>query len=323
VAAKTHIDDALVAAAPSFAQLVPQVQERLAGTVLLAHNAPFDVGFLRTELQRLLPPGASLALPPVLDTCLLARQIVHCPSYRLEDLAATLGLPSTDPGHRALPDCLTTWALLEGLIARLRQRGRILRTLADLLRVLPHWSARPPQPLQPSPGSPARTEEGPPGPLPGPERDGISAIPQRPSAPVLVDAWQHTLPPATRAALAALNTSGDPPASLLGALALPGPDAFDGFPLDVLRLRTGPRAAAQVAAAGPGVTQQAGALRWALRGLAVPLAIRKALLDSPPPALPPTFGAPNRRGDRRPPRHLPSARMNRSFSTVWCPPPPS
>src|SRR4051812_17907018 len=165
IAAKTHIDDTLVAHAPSFAHLVPLVQERLSGTVLVAHNAPFDVGFLRAELHRVLPPGASLALPPVLDTCVLARQVVRFPSYRLEDLAATLGLPVAGPAHRALPDCLTTWALLEGLLARLRQRGRILLTLADLLGVLPRGSAYAhPKPAHPR-GAPADPEEGPPGPL--------------------------------------------------------------------------------------------------------------------------------------------------------------
>ena len=76
---------------------LPLVQDLLAGTVLVAHNAPFNVGFLRMELQRVLSPGASLALPPVLDTCVLARQVARFPSYRLEDLSPRWGWPPAAP----------------------------------------------------------------------------------------------------------------------------------------------------------------------------------------------------------------------------------
>ena len=48
----TGITDAMLAGAPSFAQLAPQILERLEGAVFVAHQARFDYGFIRAELDR-------------------------------------------------------------------------------------------------------------------------------------------------------------------------------------------------------------------------------------------------------------------------------
>jgi DNA polymerase III epsilon subunit family exonuclease len=72
-----------------------------ATTVLLAHNARFDAGFLGRELARLGRP-----LPPfqVIDTLALARhRLPGARDHRLESLAAHLGL-AADGLHRALAD---------------------------------------------------------------------------------------------------------------------------------------------------------------------------------------------------------------------------
>ena len=51
------ITQEMVASAPMFPSIVPQVQALFEGAVLVAHNAYFDVGFLTMELQRMgLPP---------------------------------------------------------------------------------------------------------------------------------------------------------------------------------------------------------------------------------------------------------------------------
>ncbi|MCI1209244.1 MAG: 3'-5' exonuclease [Treponema sp.] len=47
-----HIDDEMVAAAPTAAEVLPEFLDFIQGTVLVAHNANFDIGFLNAELVR-------------------------------------------------------------------------------------------------------------------------------------------------------------------------------------------------------------------------------------------------------------------------------
>jgi DNA polymerase-3 subunit epsilon len=48
----TGISDEMVEFAPTFAQLAPELFQRLAGKILIAHNARFDYGFLKHEFGR-------------------------------------------------------------------------------------------------------------------------------------------------------------------------------------------------------------------------------------------------------------------------------
>lgn len=47
-----HIDADLVAQEPEFDEVWPEIETYLRGAVLLAHNAPFDIGVLRASLAR-------------------------------------------------------------------------------------------------------------------------------------------------------------------------------------------------------------------------------------------------------------------------------
>jgi DNA polymerase-3 subunit epsilon len=70
------IDNARLASAPKFAQIVDDLVAFIGGAELVIHNAPFDVGFLDAELARL--PGESrcvAGLCKVLDTLALARKL--------------------------------------------------------------------------------------------------------------------------------------------------------------------------------------------------------------------------------------------------------
>src|SRR5690349_5818812 len=73
IAVLTGITDSMVAAAPPIEQVLPQFLEFAAGSVIVAHNAPFDVGFLKhfARLQQRPWPGFE-----VIDTALLARRLV-------------------------------------------------------------------------------------------------------------------------------------------------------------------------------------------------------------------------------------------------------
>lgn len=126
----TKITDAMVAGAPSVAAVMPSFLEFARGCALVAHNAPFDIGFLRSAADRL---DLIWPNPSVVDTVRLARAVFsrsELPSVRLGVLAAALGTRVT-PDHRALHDAQATADVLHCLIDRLGSRGA--ETLSDLV----------------------------------------------------------------------------------------------------------------------------------------------------------------------------------------------
>src|SRR5450756_8196 len=70
IAVLTGITDSMVAGAPRLADVLPQFLEFAHGCVIVAHNARFDVGFLKRACAEL---GYPWPMPPVVDTvgCLL------------------------------------------------------------------------------------------------------------------------------------------------------------------------------------------------------------------------------------------------------------
>lgn len=99
------ISDAMVAHAPDPSAVLPEFVDFLGdpqNTLLMAHHATFDAGFVGCELAR---RGLSIPGHPIVDTVELARACVKGPrSYSLPTLAEDLGLDPTDT-HRALGDC--------------------------------------------------------------------------------------------------------------------------------------------------------------------------------------------------------------------------
>ncbi len=129
IAVLTGITDSMVAAAPPVEQVLPQFLEFARGCVLVAHNAPFDVGFLRHFAERQQRPWPAFE---VLDTAKLARRVVtrdDAPNCKLGSLAALFG-SSTTPNHRALSDARATVDVLHGLMERLGGLG--VHTLEEL-----------------------------------------------------------------------------------------------------------------------------------------------------------------------------------------------
>jgi DNA polymerase-3 subunit epsilon len=130
IAALTGISDAMVAGAPGIRSALPGFLA-FAGSssVLTAHNAPFDLGFLIAACGDC---GLHWPAFPVLDTVTLARQVLgetEVPDCKLSTLARYFGSP-TSPCHRALADAKATAAVLHGLIGRLAESG--VRTLAEI-----------------------------------------------------------------------------------------------------------------------------------------------------------------------------------------------
>ena len=143
VAVLTGITDLMVATAPKLRQVLPSFLQFAAGSVLVAHNARFDVGFLQRACAGLGYPWPN---PEVLDTVALARQILlrdEVPNVKLATLAAHFRATTT-PNHRALDDARATVDVLHGLLERVGNLGA--HTCEDLLefsrRVSPERRAK-------------------------------------------------------------------------------------------------------------------------------------------------------------------------------------
>jgi DNA polymerase-3 subunit epsilon len=133
----TGITTAMVSNAPTIGSVLPAFLEFSRGAVLVAHNAGFDIGFLRAAAERCQLPWPR---PPVLCTVKLARRVLtrdEAPSVRLSALATLFGA-STRPTHRALDDARATVDVLHALVERVGNQG--VYTYPDLRAYLPDVS---------------------------------------------------------------------------------------------------------------------------------------------------------------------------------------
>jgi DNA polymerase III subunit epsilon len=122
VSVLTGITDGMVASAPPLGGVLPAFLEFAHGSVLVAHNAPFDVGFLRTACAR---TGRDWPAHRVVDTAVLARRVLNrdeVPDCRLGTLARHFHA-RTQPCHRALADARATVDVLHGLLERVGGLG--------------------------------------------------------------------------------------------------------------------------------------------------------------------------------------------------------
>lgn len=107
--------------APMFDAIADSLLRLLDSAVLVAHNAPFDLGFLAAELELAgrppLPSGTA-----VVDTLSLVRRAYRFSSNSLSAVAAALEVGRT-PTHRAMSDVWTTYLVLERLVQDLDERG--------------------------------------------------------------------------------------------------------------------------------------------------------------------------------------------------------
>ncbi|MBO0867172.1 MAG: DEDD exonuclease domain-containing protein [Micromonosporaceae bacterium] len=113
----TGITQAMLTPAPTLAAVLPAFLEFARGCVWVAHNAPYDVGFLKAACGRY---GYPWPRPTVLDTAALARRALtrdEVPDRRLSTLANHFG--ARTPNHRALADARATVDVLHALFARL------------------------------------------------------------------------------------------------------------------------------------------------------------------------------------------------------------
>lgn len=111
----------LLVGRPDIGQVLPLFQRFAEDTVLVAHNAAFDMRFLQLKEAQ---TGIRF-IQPVLDTLLLSA-LVHpghtADEHRLEQIAARLGVPVVGR-HTALGDAMVTGEVFLRLIPLLAERG--------------------------------------------------------------------------------------------------------------------------------------------------------------------------------------------------------
>ena len=128
----TGITDDMLISAPFIDEILPTLFQFLGPpeeTVLVAHNSPFDMSFLKAAA---LAHEVSWPNYLTVDTARLARavldpdEVVNC---KLGTLAVFFNA-HTSPNHRALDDALATVDVLHGIIERLA--GHKVQTFEEL-----------------------------------------------------------------------------------------------------------------------------------------------------------------------------------------------
>ncbi|MFC5280463.1 PolC-type DNA polymerase III [Arcanobacterium canis] len=121
------ITDADVATAPTFTQIMPHLISLLTTRIIVAHNFPFDRGFLNHALAM---SGARVHIPQSAGVDTLDQSRIYLPngSHSLINVAARLGLHPHEH-HRALADTLITADIFREFVAR-EARGERYNTHA-------------------------------------------------------------------------------------------------------------------------------------------------------------------------------------------------
>ena len=124
----TNITDDLVKDAETIDKVMPKILEFVGDSVLVAHNADFDIGFLKYNANEL---GLSLD-NTYLDTLRLAKDLFpDYKKYKLGKIAENLGI-KVEVAHRALDDVDTTVKVLNVMLNMLKEKG--CETLDDITK---------------------------------------------------------------------------------------------------------------------------------------------------------------------------------------------
>jgi DNA polymerase-3 subunit epsilon len=123
-----QITQEMLTDAPTFDAIAGPLLALMKDAVLVAHNAPFDLGFLAAELEmaRLLPPEGE-----VVDTLALVRRVYSFARNSLPAVADALAV-ETGPSHRAMGGVWTTHQVLERILWDLERRWG-MTTLGQLV----------------------------------------------------------------------------------------------------------------------------------------------------------------------------------------------
>ena len=114
----THITDDMVKDAKTIKEVLPEFIKFCGDDVLVAHNANFDIGFLRYQAQKL---GLKFE-NTYIDTLSLAKDLFpEYTKYKLGIIAANLGI-RVDVAHRALDDVKTLVKVFNVMLEKLKEQ---------------------------------------------------------------------------------------------------------------------------------------------------------------------------------------------------------
>ncbi len=122
----TNITDDMVKDAETIEQVLPKVIEFIGDSVLVAHNADFDIGFLKYNAKQ---QGLSIE-NTYIDTLRLAKDLFpDYKKYKLGKIAENLGIV-VEVAHRALDDVDTTVKVFRHMLKMLEEKG--VKTVDDI-----------------------------------------------------------------------------------------------------------------------------------------------------------------------------------------------
>ncbi len=121
-ASANGLNDEMFVGAPHFSGIAPKTRELLKDSVVVCHNAQFDLQFLDSEFRRL---GWQLEIPNLIDTLHIAREHFDFRSNTLTNIAAEFGIQNPE-AHRALADALTDKSVFFALMEALKSIGKTL-----------------------------------------------------------------------------------------------------------------------------------------------------------------------------------------------------
>ena len=126
----TGIDNIMVQDAPTAREVVPYMAEFLGDSVFVAHNVPFDWGFVSQTARR--ERGIELTNPQLCTVRLSRKILPDLPSKSLGPVSKYLDIRIPER-HRASGDAYATALVLIKYLSFLRKRFA-LQTIGELLR---------------------------------------------------------------------------------------------------------------------------------------------------------------------------------------------
>lgn len=126
------INDQMVAGKPKIEEVLEKFTAFAQDTVLVAHNAPFDVEFIKASVTRF---ETSAPKGIILDSCSMARKVLPgFPNYKLGTLVTHLKIPGEPNFHRAEADARFCGYIFATMLGRIFRAGEpvILENLMNL-----------------------------------------------------------------------------------------------------------------------------------------------------------------------------------------------